>query len=265
MQCPEPAPLCRGVFFDPRADRLDDEDVGKARDDRLTPDFRALGLRGDESKCVLDPRRLRGARRLDMDDRRQEPQQFVRGGMVETNDAANQARCRATAAMADDGVAVADLLVVELVDPRARHVGIAGQAMPLSPTDERQVPLVKESMLAILRLEPAAARRHNVELAVLHGWQNQRPRRAELRTAVKDSAHPQEMKGGTERVYRSGGLCASHGFSMRLSRALTSSSRGRRGMERGPSIIAGPTHRSDGGLTHHSSRKAPTRARETSS
>ena len=117
----EPA-LARGrVALDPRAQRLDDEDVGEPRDDRLAAGPQLARLGGHQPQRPVHParaERLRPPRASRIGGQRgDEP---AGGRMAEPHGAADEPGRRAAAAVAEDLVARADLLALEVEDARRR-------------------------------------------------------------------------------------------------------------------------------------------------
>ena len=135
--------------------------------------------------------------------RRQDLDEIASSGVVEAHRPADQRRRRPAAAVAKNLVAVADLLSLEVENPRRRRAGLASQVMSLALRDEREVPGSKQRRLGAVGLEQDLARRRHVEPHVpRHREQGQAPGRAQLRAAVEGPAHAQKVKGIRQRIGR---------------------------------------------------------------
>ena len=108
------------VAGDPRADGLDDQDVRQPRDHRLAARPQLPPLGGDEPERAVHPLvlgRRRPRRPLDDDRAGQQRHQVAGRRVPEADGAAHDARGRPTAAVAQDRVAVAGVVVLEPIDP----------------------------------------------------------------------------------------------------------------------------------------------------
>ena len=113
------------------------------------PGRNSLRLGGHQPERALHPVR---ARRVDAStwmSARQDLDEVVRGRVIEAHRAADQRGRRAALAVAEDLVALADLLAVEFQDVRRGRAGLAAQDVALAVRDEREV----------AGLQPRAARR----------------------------------------------------------------------------------------------------------
>src|SRR5262249_3398015 len=158
-----PTGLRSRVPFDPRSDGLDDEDVREPRNDGLPAWAELLRLGGHEAQGALDPFHLRRHRSLDVNDSRQQRHEVMRGRMVEVNGSADQRGCRAAAPVAEDRVALAHVLVMQLVEPRGGDAECACQTMTLSVWDEREITSPERDRLCVLDVEKTAAGHDDVE------------------------------------------------------------------------------------------------------
>ena len=102
--------------------------------------------------------------------------------------------------------------------PGRRRAGLAAQRVPLAVRHEREVAGRERAGSAVAGLEPAPARRDDVEPDVArHRRQRQAPRRAELGAAVEGAVHPQEVQRLAERIRRRPGVELVHAASMHQS------------------------------------------------
>ena len=128
----QPAGLARTVAGDPRANGLDDQNVRQPGDHGLTarPQFPSLG--GDEPESAQHPVGFgRGCPVARDDDRAGQQCHQVAGGWVcKADRAAHHPGGRPTAAVSQDRVAVAGVVVVQPVDPRAGAPGSLSSRWP---------------------------------------------------------------------------------------------------------------------------------------
>lgn len=110
----EPIGFPGGSALDPGPDRLDDRDVGEARDDGLAARAEFACLRGHEPKGRRQPVDLINATRLEIYDVGEKRQEMTRRGVIESSRAADQSCWRAAASIPQDRVAVAD-------EPKGRY------------------------------------------------------------------------------------------------------------------------------------------------
>jgi hypothetical protein len=76
---------------------------------------------------------------------------------------------------------------------------------------QRKIAALQLATFHSLNLKPAPTLRYEVEhQRVLHRRQDEPPRRTELGAAIKDAAHPQEMKRFAERIHGSPGILVFH-------------------------------------------------------
>src|SRR5687767_3655568 len=109
--------------------------------------------------------------------------------MIEAHGAADHVDALAAASVAQDLVALAELLALELEDARRRHVGLAAQQVALAVGHERQLVGGQAPRLGLWRLEPAAAAGDDVKPQVaLERRQLETERRGELGAAVEGAA-----------------------------------------------------------------------------
>src|SRR5918997_3097053 len=115
--------------------------------------------------------------------------------MVEAHGAADHVDAFAAAAVAQNLVALAELLALELEDARRRRVGLAAQPVALAVGDERQLACGQAPGLGLWRLEPAASASDDVKPQVaLERRQLETERSGELGAAVKGAAPLQEVQ-----------------------------------------------------------------------
>src|SRR5687767_15832435 len=76
--------------------------------------------------------------------------------MVEAHGAADHVDALAAASVAQDLVALAELLALELEDARRRRAGLAAQPVALAMRHERELARRQAPRLGLRRLEPAA-------------------------------------------------------------------------------------------------------------
>ncbi len=123
--------------------------------------------------------------------------------VVEADDTTDELRGRAATALAQDLVALAEVLMGEIEQPHRRNTGLAHELVPIAMWDQREVAGLQDTGLGAIDLEPAPARRYDVEHQTLrHRRQRQPPRRRKLRAAVERAAHAQEVKRLAERIDR---------------------------------------------------------------
>ena len=204
LESAEPTRSRHRIALEPEANRLHDENVCKARDHRLAAGASLPGFGGHQPECCLHPLRLCGSGRLEMDGRGQGLDEIACCGVVEAHGSADQRRRNSSAAMAKDLVSVADLLTLEIEDPRCARPALAPQRVPFTVGDEGEVPAPKHDLLRPAALEQNLARDRRVEPHVpRHRRKREPPGRAELRPAVERTAHPHEVERLAERVGRS--------------------------------------------------------------
>src|SRR5918997_941734 len=121
--------------------------------------------------------------------------------MIEAHGAADHVDALAAASVAQDLVTLAELLALEVVDARRRHLWLAAQPVPLAVGDERQLVRGEMPRLRFRRLEPAASGGDHVEPQVaLERRQLETERGGELRAAVEGAAQLEEMQRFAEWV-----------------------------------------------------------------
>ena len=107
----------------------------------------------------------------------------------------------AAASVAQDLVALAELLALELEDARRRRVGLAAQPVALAVGDERQLACGQAPRLGLWRLEPAASAGDDVKPQVaLERRQLETERGGELGAAVEGAAQLEEVQRLAERI-----------------------------------------------------------------
>jgi hypothetical protein len=125
----------------------------------------------------------------------QDPDEVARGRVVEAHGAADQRRRRAALAVAEDLVAFAGVLEVELEDARRGDARLAAQAVPVAARHEREVAGLEPARVRVADLEQHAAVGDDVEPEVSgHRVQRHSPRRAQLGAAVERPVHAQEVE-----------------------------------------------------------------------
>ncbi|MCY1443484.1 hypothetical protein D9M71_599030 [compost metagenome] len=139
LQGAEPAGLGRRITLDPGADGLDHQDVGQPRHHGFAAGAHGAGLVTHEAQGALQPVGMFGACSLHMQHWRQQPNQLPRHRMLEAHRAANQAGRRATAAVADDLVALTHAFPWQVEQRHRSHAGRAEQVVAVSMGHQRQV------------------------------------------------------------------------------------------------------------------------------
>lgn len=211
----EPAGLCGWIGLDPGADRLDHEDVAEAGDDRFAAGSELLRLGGHQPQRALHPIELGRAGWLDVADRRQDLDEVAGGGMVETNGSADQHGARAAPAMAEDLIAVADLLTLELENSGRGSSGLAAQHVPLAVRHEAEIAGLQHGGAGLAGLEPDASRGDHVEPDVArHRHHRKSPRLRQLGAAIEGAVHAQEMQRLAERIRWRPGIAHRHAGSI---------------------------------------------------
>ena len=85
---------------------------------------------------------------------RQDLDEVAGGRVVEAHGAADQRRRRTAAAVAQDLVALADLLALELEDAGRGNAGLAAQHVALAVGDEPEIAGLQQRRLGVAGLEP---------------------------------------------------------------------------------------------------------------
>ena len=193
--------LC--VLLDPRADRLDDQDVGEPRHHRFAAGTELFRLRRHEAQGALDPLHPRRARGFDVNDRGKERHELMGRGMVEADHSAHQARALAASAMAENRIAVVHVVVGKGVDARRRNPRLARKNVSSSMGNQSQVAGHQPSILHSREREPAVAGRHHVKAqAVRERRELDGPGGRKLGPNVEHSGHPEEMESLSEGIGR---------------------------------------------------------------
>src|ERR687895_1678541 len=140
--------------------------------------------------------------------------------MIEAHGAADHVDCFAAASVAQDLVALAELLALELVDARRRPIGLAAQPVTLPVGDERQLAGGQTPRLGLWRLEPAASAGDDVKPQVaLERRQLETERGGELGAAVEGAAQLEEVQRLAERIGGRGPGIAMRGHAISMTRA----------------------------------------------
>jgi len=99
----------------------------------------------------------------------------------------------------------------EIKQLRRRNARRARQPMPLAMRHEHEIAPLHLAVFSSLDLQPAPARRDEMEhQKALRRWNLKSPRRAELGAGVEDAVHPQEVKRFAERVHGKPGIFEFH-------------------------------------------------------
>ena len=149
----EPPGLRFRVFLDPRADRLDDQDVGEPRHHRFAAGPELLRLRGHEVEGALDPLHSRRARGFDVNDPGKERHEMMGRGMVEADHPTYQARASTAAAVAENGVAIVHVVVGQRLDAGRGNPRLARKRVSPSVRNESQVACLEPPILNSLDRE----------------------------------------------------------------------------------------------------------------
>src|SRR5918992_730174 len=164
--------------------------------------------------------------------------------MIEAHGAADHVDCFAAASVAQDLVALAELLALalELVDARRRHIGLAAQPVTLPVGDECQLAGGQTPRRGLWRLEPAASAGDDVKPQVaLERRQLETERGGELGAAVEGAAQLEEVQRLAERIGRRGPWIAMRAHAISMTRSNRSSRlRGRTSINQRRTLIASP-------------------------
>ena len=121
--------------------------------------------------------------------------------MVEAHGSADHVDALSTASVAQDLVALAELLALELEDARGRRVGLAAQPVALAVGDERQLACGQAPRLGLGGLQPAASGGDGVKPQIaLERRQLETERGGELGAAVEGAAQFEEVQRFAERI-----------------------------------------------------------------
>src|SRR5918992_3512925 len=132
--------------------------------------------------------------------------------MIEATGAADHVDASAAASVAQDLVAFAELLALELEDARRRRIGLAAQPVALAVGDERQLACGQAPGLGLWRLEPAASAGDDVKPQVARERRElETERGGELGAAVEGAAELEEVQRLAERIGGRGPRCAMRG------------------------------------------------------
>ena len=147
------------------------------------------------------------------DDRAGQQRHQVAGRRVpEADGAAHDARGRPAAAVPQDRVAVAGVVVLQPVDPRGRYPGLAAQQVALAVRHQGEVAGLQQPGLVAVHLEPATPGVHDVEPHRLGlGRQVQPPGSGQLGPAVEGARHAQDVQRLAQGIGGGPGILASHG------------------------------------------------------
>src|SRR5688572_27529104 len=132
--------------------------------------------------------------------------------MVEAHGAADHVDAFAAASVAQDLVALAELLALEIEDARRRRVRLAAQPVALAVGHERQLACGEAPRLGLWRVEPAAPTGDDVKPQVaLERRQLETERGGELGAAVERAAQLEEVQRLAERIGGRGPMFAMRG------------------------------------------------------
>src|SRR5687767_12172261 len=121
--------------------------------------------------------------------------------MVEAHGAADHVDVLAAASVAQDLVALAELLALEFEDARRRRVRLAAQPVALAVGHERQLVCGQAPRLGLWRFKPAASAGDDVKPQVaLERRQLETERGGELGAAVEGAAQLEEVQCLAERI-----------------------------------------------------------------
>jgi len=112
MQRAEPARLGRVIVSDPKANRVDHKYVGEPRDNCLAAGAHFLRFGTNHPQRTLHPIGLWRSPRVNSDGLRQEPDQLLRGGIIELKQAANHRRPLAVSAESKSFITLAHQLTM---------------------------------------------------------------------------------------------------------------------------------------------------------
>src|ERR687895_252495 len=140
--------------------------------------------------------------------------------MIEAHRAADHVDASAAASVAQDLVALAELLALELEDALRRRVGLAAQPVALAVGDERQLACGQAPRLGFWCLEPAASAGDDVKPQVaLERRQLETERGGELGAAVEGAAQLEEVQRLAERIGGRGPGVTMRGHAISMTRA----------------------------------------------
>jgi hypothetical protein len=123
------------------------------------------------------------------------------GGMVEADHSAHQARPPAAAAVAENRIAVVQVVMGERLDACRGDSRLARKDVSPTVGNESQVALPESSISRLLDREPAAARSHHVKAQAARKRRKlDGPGGGKLGPAVEHSRHPQEMERLSQRI-----------------------------------------------------------------
>src|ERR671910_3395638 len=121
--------------------------------------------------------------------------------MVEAHGAADHVYALAAASVAQNLIAVAELLELELEDARRRRIGLAAQPVALAVGDERQLARGEAPRLGLWRLEPAASAGDDVTPQVALERRQLEPERGrELGAGGEGAPQLEEVQRLAERI-----------------------------------------------------------------
>jgi hypothetical protein len=183
---------------------LDHQDVSETGHDRLAAGPQCHGFSSHEAQCALNPLHMGRGGRLDEDYFRQEFDKLVRSRVIEADGTTDESGNRAASAMPENLITFADLLARKIKKLRRRNPWLAHQPVTFAMRYQGEIAWPQQPAFSFLDLEPTVTRRHDMEhQAVLHCWQRKPPWRSELRPAVDDPAHAQEVQRFAETIHRS--------------------------------------------------------------
>src|SRR5687767_5645447 len=137
--------------------------------------------------------------------------------MVEAHGAADHVDALAAASVAQDLVALAELLALELEDAWRRRVGLASQPVALAVGHECQLARGEAPRLGLWSLEPAASAGDDVKPQVaLERGQLEPERGGELGAAVEGAAQLEEVQRLAERIGGRGPRFGMRGHSINM-------------------------------------------------
>src|ERR687893_2201109 len=143
--------------------------------------------------------------------------------MIEAHGAANHFDACAAASVAQDLVALAELLALELEDARSRRIGLAAQPVALAVGDERQLACGQAPRLGLWRLEPAASAGDDVKPQVaVERRELETERGGELGAAVEGAAQLEEVQRLAERIGGRGPGVTMRGHAISMTRVDSS-------------------------------------------
>ena len=191
-----------GISVDPRADRLDHQDIREPGQDGLAARALAARLGRDQTEGAVDPVRRERLGCGDDDRSRHRRDQIVRCRVAQPNGGADHRCGRAAAAEPQDLIAVGDSLEREVEDRRGVAPRSAPDSVAFAMGNERNIARAQRHLVGAVRGKPGAPVGDHVEPHVaLHRREGEPPWRGQFRVAVEGTrscaAHGAHVRSGS--------------------------------------------------------------------